>query len=118
MNIRVPNIVTGDLTEKLVPRKKGTIADDFGNKALQNIPKFKAFINLPSNTNYQRIISNCYNIYNPFAYEPEEGDWATIEAFIRHIFKEQFELGLDYIQIIYQHPTQALPILCLVSKER
>ena len=117
-NIRVPNIVTGDLTEKLVPRKKGTIADDFGNKAFQNIPKFKAFINLPSNTNYQRIISNCYNIYNPFAYEPEVGDWATIEAFIRHIFKEQFELGLDYIQIIYQHPTQALPILCLVSKER
>lgn len=117
-NIKVPNVATNELVEKLVPRKKGTIADDFGNKAFKSIPKFKAFINLPSNTNYQRIIANCYNLYNPFAFEPEAGDWSTIEAFLRHIFEEQFELGLDYLQIIYQHPTQALPILCLVSKER
>lgn len=116
--IRVPNVANGELIERLVPRKKGTISDDFGQKAFQKIPKFKAFINLPSNTNYQRIISNCYNLYNPFAHEPEAGEWGTIEHFLRHIFEEQIELGLDYLQIIYQHPTQALPILCLVSKER
>jgi hypothetical protein len=28
------------------------------------------------------------------------------------------ELGLDYIKILLQYPTQILPILCLVSKER
>ena len=116
--IKTPNIVTGDLDDKLVQRKKGTISDDFGQKAFANIPKFKAFINMPSNTNYQRIISNCYNIYNPFEYEPEAGDWSNIEMFIHHIFGEQFELGLDYLQILYQHPTQPLPILCLVSRER
>jgi hypothetical protein len=36
---------------------------------------------------------------------------------MHHIFGEQYELGLDYIQILYQNPTQILPILCLVSKE-
>jgi hypothetical protein len=37
--------------------------------------------------------------------------------FLNHIFKEQIELGLDYIQLLYQQPTQKLPILCLVSLE-
>ena len=27
------------------------------------------------------------------------------------------ELGLDYVQLLYQQPTQILPILCLVSKK-
>lgn len=38
--------------------------------------------------------------------------------FMEHIFGEQLELGLDYIKILLENPTQILPILCLVSKER
>ncbi len=38
--------------------------------------------------------------------------------FTEHIFGEQLELGLDYIKILLEKPTQMLPILCLVSKER
>ena len=37
---------------------------------------------------------------------------------MRHIFGEQFELGLDYMQLLYRQPTQKLPILLLVSEER
>ena len=37
---------------------------------------------------------------------------------MRHIFGEQYDLGLDYLQILYTMPLQKLPILLLVSEER
>ena len=37
---------------------------------------------------------------------------------LQHVFGEQLEMGLDYVQLMYQRPKQMLPILCLVSKER
>jgi len=37
---------------------------------------------------------------------------------VKHIFGDQIELGLDYLQLLYQKPVQILPIVCLVSKER
>lgn len=37
---------------------------------------------------------------------------------VSHIFGEQYELGLDYLQLLYLQPTQKLPILLLVSEER
>lgn len=46
------------------------------------------------------------------------GEWPTIEALVRHIFGDQYELGLDYLQLLYTKPLQKLPILLLVSEER
>jgi hypothetical protein len=37
---------------------------------------------------------------------------------LKHIFGEQIDMGLDYLQILYTRPTQMLPILLLVSNER
>ena len=37
---------------------------------------------------------------------------------MQHIFGNQVDLGLDYLKILLENPTQILPILCLVSKER
>jgi len=37
---------------------------------------------------------------------------------MNHIFGDHYELGLDYLQLLYTKPTQILPILCLVSRER
>ena len=34
---------------------------------------------------------------------------------MRHIFGQQFEFGLDYLQLLYLYPTQKLPALLLVS---
>ena len=42
----------------------------------------------------------------------------TIAALVRHIFGDQYELGLDYLQLLYTKPLQKLPILLLVSEER
>ena len=41
-----------------------------------------------------------------------------IQSLMRHIFGEQYELGMDYMQLLYLQPTQKLPIVLLVSEER
>jgi len=40
------------------------------------------------------------------------------ETLLRHIFGEQYELGLRYMQILYLHPDRSTVILALVSTER
>lgn len=35
-----------------------------------------------------------------------------------HIFGKQYNLGLDYLQLLFLQPLQKLPILLLVSEER
>ena len=47
-----------------------------------------------------------------------EGDFKHIRSLVEHIFGEQYELGMDYLQLLYLKPTQKLPILLLVSEER
>lgn len=117
--IEKPNIFEPSETETIMyPRAKGTISDDYGKDAFKHIDKYKAFINFPSNTNYQRVINNCYNLYNPIKHEPRVGAFPYTQQFLLHYFGEQIDLGLDYLTIIYKYPTETLPILCLVSAER
>jgi hypothetical protein len=69
--------------------------------------------------NYQEVISDCYNSYKPFEHTPSnEPEAPRVLYFLNHIFGEQIEIGLDYIQLLYQQPTEKLPILCLVSREQ
>lgn len=114
--VRVPNKYK-DLEEQLHRRIKTTISDDHGKNFLTHIKKFKAFCSIPDHVNYQEVIHNCYNMYAKFEHEPEEGPCPASLEFVRHIFEEHYELGLDYLQLLYQRPTQILPILCLVSRE-
>lgn len=66
--VAIPSVLSDNVEVKLVPRRKSTIADDFGKAELKNVPKFKSFINKPSHTNYQAVINNCYNLYAPLSY--------------------------------------------------
>lgn len=108
----------GETEEKLTKRSITTIKDDFGKDAIKHIKKYKAFVNIPNNQNYQRIINNCYNTYNPILHEIQEGSWRFTQMFLEHIFGDYYEIGLDYITILYRYPTEILPVLCLVSTER
>lgn len=49
---------------------------------------------------------------------PTEGEFPHFESLVRHIFGEQYDLGIDYLQLLYLNPVQKLPILLLVSEER
>jgi len=106
-----------DLEESMARRNKSIIVEDYGTKFLKYISKYNDFTNVPSHDNYQQEINNCYNMYSPFLWTPEEGEFPVIMNFLEHIFEEHLQLALDYIQLLYKKPTQKLPIICLVSKE-
>lgn len=97
--------------------KKTTIKDDHGTKIFDEIEKFIDFVNIPDNTdNYKRNIGDCFNLYEPIPFRPVKGEWIKTEYFLNHIFGEYYDVGIDYLQLMYSKPTQSLPILCLVSK--
>lgn len=119
--IRQP-LASGDIVEKIVPWKKETIKEDHGN-VLKEIPKYDCFCLKPDHIDYQKIhdrdeekgINGAYNKYEPIPHESKKGKWEKIEMFLAHIFAEQYEIGIDYLTIIWKYPTHILPILCLVS---
>ncbi|WP_265427054.1 primase-helicase family protein [Chryseobacterium sp. YIM B08800] len=122
-NIEKP-LISGDTTSVLVRWNRETIINDHGKSFVGDIPKYDGFCCIPEHLDYQQIVKGFYNIYNeiPFAPSCEKEDLKNSISFslkfVDHIFGEQLEMGLDYLKILLQFPTQILPILCLVSKER
>ncbi len=68
--------------------------------------------------NYQPVVDKFLNLYEPIGHLSKEGEFLHIKSRIRHIFGEQYELGMDYLQLLYLQPVQKLPILLMVSEER
>ncbi|MDH7464136.1 DUF5906 domain-containing protein [Chitinophagaceae bacterium 26-R-25] len=111
-------LASGDKVELLLPWSVECIKQDHGKSFLSTIPKYDGFCLVPAHLNYQRKIENFYNRYSPFPHEPKAGYPKQILMFLNHVFGEQLEQGLDYFKILLLYPTQILPILCLVSRER
>ena len=120
-------LISGDKISILVRWNRETIISDHGKIYVSKIPKYDGFCCIPSHLDYRQIIEGFYNVYNEIPYQPTEENISPEDIkekipfslkFMEHIFGEQIELGLDYIKILLERPTQMLPILCLVSKER
>ena len=120
-------LISGDKISILVRWNRETIISDHGKTYVSSVPKFDGFCCIPNHLNYQQVIEGFYNVYNEMPFQPngEKVDLQSIKEkipfsldFMQHIFGEQIELGLDYLKILLLYPTQILPILCLVSKER
>lgn len=111
---------SGDFIEILVIWSAELIRQDHGKDVLAEIEKFDGFICLPENRPeyFKKRVQDYYNTYHQISKSPSEGDITSTLSFLTHIFGDQLELGLDYLQLIYLKPTQILPILCLVSKQR
>jgi hypothetical protein len=116
-HIQKPNRA-GLLVPQLDKRAKVTITDDYGKGAIGHIPKYKAFCLVPSHHDYQQVVAQCYNAYYRLSHQPMPGSVDHSLAMVRHIFKEHYEFGLDYLQLLYTDPAQLLPILLLQSKAR
>lgn len=115
--VRQPN-AAGQLIERSIPWTIEAIRQDYGKDFLANVPKYDGFCCVPSHLDYQPVVGNFKNKYSPLSHIPAEGKWQCIELLVRHIFGEQYDLGIDYLQILYTMPLQKLPILLLVSEER
>lgn len=115
--------ISGDKITSLVKWSRETIVQDHGKKIIYDIPKYDGFCCIPNHLKYQKTIENFYNIYNEIPHQPSVSRVSVDEipfsiSFLQHIFGNQVDLGLDYLKILLENPTQILPILCLVSKER
>jgi hypothetical protein len=112
--------VLGESTEILIPWSAETIRQDHGKNILSDLEQYDGFICIPENRpeQFKKRVKDYYNTYHSISSNPVKGDISNTLNFVSHIFGEQIELGLDYIQLLYLKPTQLLPILCLVSKER
>jgi len=102
----------------LVPRKRQTLVDRYGGPFLRKLPYYEDMTILPNNTeSWQDVVGNKYNLYTPFAHASKKGGFGTVVQLMEHVFGDQYELGLDYMQLLYLKPRQMLPVLCLVSVE-
>ena len=115
--VRQPN-AAGQLIERSIPWTIEAIRQDYGKDFLANVPKYDGHCCVPSHLNYRPVIGSFKNKYSPLSHIPAAGEWHCIESLVLHIFGDQYELGLDYLQILYTMPLQKLPILLLVSEER
>jgi hypothetical protein len=111
-------MASGDETASLITWSLECIKQDHGKDFIATIPRFDGFCLVPNHMGYQRKVKNFYNRYHPFLHEPKPGNPKNTLLFLNHVFGEQLNIGLDYFKILLLHPTQMLPILCLVSKER
>ncbi|AZB21196.1 hypothetical protein EG338_03175 [Kaistella haifensis] len=117
-------LISGDKISILVRWNRETIISDHGKTYVSSVPKFDGFCCIPEHLEYRQIVQGFYNIYNEIPFSPSNETQSLNNSisfslnFVEHIFGEQMEMGLDYLKILLQYPTQILPILCLVSKER
>jgi hypothetical protein len=115
--------ISGEKITSLVKWSRETIIQDHGKRYVYDIPKYDGFCCIPNHLKYQKTIKNFYNIYNEIPYKPSLSEASINDipftiSFMQHIFGNQVDLGLDYLKILLENPTQILPVLCLVSKER
>lgn len=120
-------LISGDKVKVMVRWNRETIISDHGKSYLNNVLKLDGFCCIPNHFGYAQIVGDFYNTYHELPMKPIDKEFSLEELeklipnslqFMHHIFGEQMELGLDYIKLLYEKPTQTLPILCLVSKER
>ncbi len=125
-------LLSGDYLYIIRLWSRAAINDDLSAEDRRQIPKFDSFVTIPDHINYTRTYEfedsngeevnkhfyGSYNLYEPLNYPPEQGTWMTTRTFLEHIFGDQFAIGLDFLTLLFQKPTQLLPILCLVSSKR
>lgn len=112
-------LLDGSVVKKYIPWTLEALRQDYGKKFIADIPRYDGFCTVPSHTNYQKEVGSFLNLYQPLRHgETWEEHGTTILGLINHIFDEQYDLGMDYLQLLYNEPTQKLPILLLVSTER
>ena len=108
----------GGYEKRRVIWNNSTLRQDYGKNYLATVPRYDGFCTVPDHLNYRKEIDGFLNLYELIGHIPQIGDFPNIRSLVVHIFGEQYNLGLDYLQLLFLQPLQKLPILLLVSEER
>ena len=107
------------IEKKLVKREVSTLKRRHGKAFFDQIHYYDGFCNVPSHFDFQPVVGNHYNRYAAFNHTASSGDCVYSLAFVKHIFgahlvkhkdqtTPQYELGLDYLQLLINEPTHLL----------
>ena len=110
--------IDGGYARKRIAWNSETLRQDYGKDYMAGIPKYDGFCTVPDHVGYKPVVGKFLNLYEPISHVPRQGDFPCIRSLVEHIFGEQYELSMDYLQLLYLYPVQKLPILLLVSEER
>lgn len=110
--------IYGGTNRILISWNMETLKRDLKPDEIKAIRRYDAFVCIPSHTDYKQEITTFYNDYYALDFQPIEGSIDISLKFVKHIFGEQYEFGLDYLQLLYLKPSLILPVLCLISRER
>lgn len=110
--------LNGGYVRKRIPWNAETLRQDYGKGFMATVPKYDGFCTVPSHVSYKPVVNKFLNLYEPIEHQPVQGEFSHIRSLVRHIFGEQYELGIDYLQLLYLQPVRKLPVLLLVSEER
>lgn len=110
--------LNGGYVRKRIPWNAETLRQDYGKGFMASVPKYDGFCTVPNHVDYKPVVDKFLNLYEPIGHQPMQGDFPHIRSLVKHIFGEQYELGMDYLQLLYLQPVQKLPVLLLVSEER
>ena len=93
-------MMNGSFRKMRVEWKMSVFRQDHSKDEAAHIPKYDGFCTMPSHTDYRHNVNNFYNLYEPITHIPSEGDFQHICSLVEHIFGEQYELGMDYLQLL------------------
>ncbi len=110
--------IDGGYVRKRIAWNSETLRQDYGKDYMASVPKYDGFCTVPDHVGYKPVVGKFLNLYEPISHRLQEGDFPCIRSLVEHIFGEQYEFGMDYLQLLYLYPIQKLPILLLVSEER
>ena len=103
--------LNGGFVKKRIAWNNETLRQDYGKDYIGSVPKYDGFCTVPEHIGYRPVVGKFLNLYEPIDHRPQEGDFSHIQSLVWHIFGKQYELGMDYLQLLYLQPIQKLPIL-------
>ena len=111
--------INGGKVRKRIPWNMETLRQDYGKEFIKYVHKYDGFCTVPEHVNHRTVIDGFLNLYEPIGHKPMQGGFPNIKKLVSHIFGEQYELGMDYLQLLYLRPVQKLPILfaCIRGKK-
>ena len=103
---------------KVLSWPSASLKEEYGRSFVENLESYDTFFVKPSNTEYEPVVNNEWNLYNKIVHDVKEGPFPLIKALIEHIFYEDVRMGMEYLWNIWNKPLQQLPGLGLVSVKK
>lgn len=109
-------LIDGGCVKKRIAWNSETLRQDYGKDRMATVPKYDGFCTVPDHVGYKPVVGKFLNLYEPIGHRPQEGGFPCIRSLVEHIFGEQYELGMDYLQLLYLYPIQKLLSCCSCPK--